>query len=131
MTDIQIIPKPNDPEFEIAKRLVRLVDVADVAQTILDAISDELQMTVNERKSFMDTVTTDSLLDDIAEIYVGYFSFSELRALEVFYAHGVGKKLVEHTPEIMLESMKLGQLFAVRVHNEELERQEENAFRSH
>jgi hypothetical protein len=129
--DIQVIPKPDEKKLEVARRLVRIVDVADVAQTILDAISDEFQMTVNERQSFMDTVTADSLLDEIAEIYIDYFSLSELRALEVFYAHGVGKKLVENTPEIMLSSMKLGERFAVRVHNQELERQKGNAFRSH
>ena len=104
----------------IANRLVRLVDLADIAQTILDAISDDLSMTVDERKEFMDTVTSDKLLTGCAEVYADYFTASELRELEFFYASGAGRKLVENTPEIMQQCMKLGEQFALSVHSKEV-----------
>ena len=104
----------------IANRLVRIVDLADIAQTILDAISDDLSMTVDERKEFMNTVTSDKLLTECAEVYADYFTAEELRELEFFYASGTGKKLVENTPEIMQCCMKIGERFALSIHSEEV-----------
>ena len=104
----------------IASRLVRLVDLADIAQTILDAISDDLSMSVDERREFMSTVTSDKLLNGCAEVYADYFTASELRDLELFYASGAGKKLVENTPEIMQQCMKIGEQFALSVHSKEV-----------
>jgi hypothetical protein len=102
---------PRTEALIIAKRLVRLVDVADLMQALLDHASDTAELTVNQRAIFMKVTPLEIILDKVAEIYVEYFTITELQELETFYASGVGKKLVENTPEIMIQSMQLGELF--------------------
>jgi uncharacterized protein len=51
----------------------------------------------------------DRLADTFIPVYARYFSDEEVRALTVFYRSPVGRKLVSVTPEISIETSKLGQ----------------------
>ena len=48
----------------------------------------------------------DMQLDKQSHVISHYFSLQELKALTAFFSNGVGKKLIDETPEIQMEMMR-------------------------
>ena len=55
------------------------------------------------------------LLEEIIPLYDKYYTLEELRAVNDFYESTVGKKVLSTLPQIMQESMKIGQEWGRRV----------------
>jgi hypothetical protein len=53
----------------------------------------------------------DVMMDEIARIYANRFSAAELREVAAFYRGPTGQKFVAQLPEIMKDSMAIGQQF--------------------
>jgi hypothetical protein len=51
----------------------------------------------------------DEMLDKVAGVYARNFTVEELRDITAFYRSATGQKLVERQPDIMKESMAIGQ----------------------
>jgi len=54
-------------------------------------------------------MNTDGLIEKIVPLYAKYYSLEDLQALNAFYATPAGQKMVAVTPELMKESMQIGQ----------------------
>lgn len=67
---------------------------------------------------FAKKVKTEDLVDMLVPIYDRHLTHSEVTALIEFFQSPVGKKLVSVQPEIMKESMQVGQQWGERIGNE-------------
>ena len=63
-------------------------------------------------------VKTDDLVDMLVPIYDRHLTHSEVTTLIEFFQRPVGKKLVSVQPEIMKESMQVGQQWGEKIGNE-------------
>ncbi len=68
-------------------------------------------------KEFMKT-TLDDLTEMLVPVYSKYLTIEDLNALIAFYKTPAGKKYAKSTPEIMKESMQVGQQWGMKIAQE-------------
>ena len=68
--------------------------------------------------NFAKKVKTEDLLDMLVPIYDRHLTHSEVTSLIEFFQSPVGKRLVSVQPEIMKESMQVGQAWGEKLANE-------------
>ncbi len=68
--------------------------------------------------AFAKKVKTEDLVDMLVPIYDRHLTHSEVTSLIEFFQSPVGKKLVSVQPEIMKESMQVGQAWGEKLANE-------------
>ena len=87
----------NDPTPE-----QRQVELAKVEQQ-LPALSAALQ------KEFNDPKLVDEMYAEIVPLYSRHFTVDEMKAITEFYRTPAGKKALQAMPQLMMESMQIGQ----------------------
>jgi uncharacterized protein len=60
---------------------------------------------------FMAEVDTNELMDMLVPVYDKHFTQEEIRQMIEFYETPVGRKIIEAMPQVMQESMALGQIW--------------------
>ena len=58
------------------------------------------------------------LADQLADLYAKYFTADEIRQIETFYNQPVGRKMLQLTPQITQESMKIGAAWGTKIEQE-------------
>jgi uncharacterized protein len=68
----------------------------------------------------------DELIAEVAAVYARSFSEADLKELAAFFAGGAGRRFVEMQPQLLPETMRLGQRWGDRIGREiEIEMREE------
>jgi hypothetical protein len=57
----------------------------------------------------------DQLLEDIVPLYDKYYTLDDLKAANAFYSSAAGQHLLAATPQLMRESMQIGQMWGRKV----------------
>ncbi|MCK4738594.1 MAG: DUF2059 domain-containing protein [Deltaproteobacteria bacterium] len=57
----------------------------------------------------------DAMNDKIVDIYSKYLTYEEVKGIADFYQTDLGKRLIEVTPEITMDAMKLGQEWGIEL----------------
>jgi hypothetical protein len=60
----------------------------------------------------------DDMMSELAALYAERFSIAEMRELKEFYLTGVGKKIVEQTPELLAKGTEIGARWRQRMRDE-------------
>ena len=81
---------------------------------MMDMMAKNMNITDNELiKELKDEMSTDEniaeILNEMRIIYKKHFSQADIKALIKFYESPIGKKLVKEQPNVMTESMEVGQ----------------------
>ncbi|MGH8004657.1 MAG: DUF2059 domain-containing protein [Limisphaerales bacterium] len=105
------------------KTLLTLTKSGELAvqmmQEMLNAYRQGLPQVPDEFwTKFAKKVKTEDLVDMLVPIYDRHLTHSEVAALIEFFQSSVGKKLVSVQPEIMKESMQVGQQWGEKLGNE-------------
>lgn len=89
----------NNPQLDAAQK-----------KAAHEKMEKELPQAVNMIDGvFNDKSLLDEMMREIAQLYARHFTVSELRQIAVFYKTPVGTKMLATMPQIMNESMQLGQ----------------------
>jgi len=109
------ISGPVDPakEAEIRK-LLELTGTVKMTSQILDQMIDRFKMQNGSVSSefwdrFEKEMNIQELVDKVIPIYAKYYSLEDLKAINAFYGTPVGQKVLAAAPQIMMESMRIGQ----------------------
>lgn len=71
--------------------------------------TDRLNLMLNDMmKRFQKSFTGERMADAVVPIYARYFSHEDVKQLIAFYETPLGKRVLEATPKIMLDSMNAG-----------------------
>ncbi len=76
----------------------------DIPARFFDLVADEVNKTIAEAM-----VVQGGFVDQVVPVYHRYFSHEEVRALADFYQTPVGRKAVAVMPDMVQESMAIGQ----------------------
>jgi hypothetical protein len=127
------LPQTASPEaLAAAKELMTISKMTDQLKQILPAITQQVRtliVTANPRaeKDFdaLATVMRAAMetrlqvfVDECAKIYARRFTAEELRQVTDFYRTPTGEKFIREQPEVMKESMALGQQWGQAVGQE-------------
>ena len=70
---------------------------------------------------FEQKINTSELLQQLAPVYDKYYSLEDIQGLIAFYETPIGKKLLATTPQVMQESMKIGQEYGQKIAQQAME----------
>ncbi|MGO8700867.1 MAG: DUF2059 domain-containing protein [Limisphaerales bacterium] len=113
---------PQEKRKEIEKML-RLTGMEKLTTQIMG------QMIGTLKKQFPDTsqdfwnrfqrkLDPRELIEKIIPIYGKYYTMEDLKAINAFYESPAGKKVLETMPQVMQESMQIGQAWGERIGKE-------------
>jgi uncharacterized protein len=74
---------------------------------------------------FQEKVKAQDLLEEIIPLYDKYYSLEDLKAVNAFYESPAGKKILATLPQIMQESMKIGQQWGAKIGRQAAQEAEE------
>lgn len=66
-------------------------------------------------EKFSQKMDTRELIEKIIPLYDKYYTLEDLKAVNAFYASPAGQKVLSSLPQIMQESMKLGQEWGQKI----------------
>ena len=75
-------------------------------------------------------VSIDDLTEMVAPVYVKYLTQDDLKAITKFYSSDIGVKLTKVTPDITVESMRIGEEWGRKMGEDIIERLEEEEKKS-
>lgn len=76
---------------------------------------------------FQEKVKTRDLLEQIIPLYDKYYTVEDLKAVNEFYASPAGQKVLATMPQIMQESMKVGQEWGMKISEQAIKEAAEEA----
>jgi len=111
------ITKEKEAEIE---RMFQLTGMEKLMNQMMDQmISAMKQQTPNVPDSFwtkfQKKINTREFLEKIIPLYDKYYTIEDLKAVNDFYASPAGQKVLSTMPQIMQESMKIGQEWGVKI----------------
>lgn len=74
---------------------------------------------------FQQKMDTHELMEKIIPIYDKYYSIDDLKAINTFYESAAGQKVVSTLPQVMQESMKIGQEWGEKIGRQAAEEAEQ------
>lgn len=89
----------NNPKLTAEQRQAEMAKV----EQQLPAVSAALQ------KEFSDPKLLDEMYAEIVPLYARHFTVEEMKAITEFYRTPTGKKALQEMPQLMMESMRIGQ----------------------
>jgi len=114
--------------------VLQLTDSADLGRQMMDQMLGSLQASspgvpaefwTRLREEF----TTEDLVELIVPIYARHFTEAELDALIAFYSSDHGRSIVRKMPQVMQESLSVGQQWGAGIAREVLARLEASGYR--
>ena len=98
-------------EIEKLLQLTGMTNLVDQmkAQMIASMRQNEPQAPAEFWDKFSAKMDSRQLIEKIIPIYDKYYSVEDLQALNTFYASPVGQKVIKTLPNVMQESMRVGQ----------------------
>jgi D-alanyl-lipoteichoic acid acyltransferase DltB (MBOAT superfamily) len=108
---------------EKIERLMRMTGSAEMGVMIFDNMIGQFMtlfpdVPMEYWEEMYKIVDTDEITSMIVPIYDQFFSSEEIDQLIDFYTTDIGKKLIERTPMITNESMRLGQEWGEKIGEE-------------
>jgi hypothetical protein len=106
--------KPESSKTQAIRQLLVLTSAAQLGQQVLTQVLTQLKPLFPNAPAkfwtdFAKEAKADDLVEQIVPIYDKYLSEPEIRDLIKFYESPVGKKLVSVQPQLVQESMTVGQ----------------------
>lgn len=106
--DMQVVMDEATKDFETKIVLLKNsykkeISDADVSERFFEIMKEEFHIMMN---SFMKK-HIENINNTLFEFMHKNFTYEEVKELNQFYAHGIGKKLLEHQPEIYKISAKM------------------------
>ena len=111
------IPKEKRAEIEKMLRLTGMEKLMEQMKTqMIAALKGQLTDVPEEFwTKFQQKMDMRELLEKIIPLYDKYYTIEDLKAVNAFYESPAGKKVLGTLPEIMQESMKIGQEWGAKV----------------
>jgi hypothetical protein len=116
-------PQAIDPakEAEIRK-LLELTGTVKMTHQVMDQMIASFKMQNSDVSPdfwdrFEKEMNLQELVDKMIPIYAKYYSLDDLKAVNAFYQTPVGQRVLAATPQIMHESMQIGQDWGRQVVN--------------
>jgi len=110
---------PEDKRQEIEKML-KLTGTEKMMGQMMAQLIDTLktrspQVSAEFWVKFQAKVDTHELIEKLMPLYDKYYTIDDLKAVNAFYASPAGQKVLASLPQIMQESMKIGQEWGAEV----------------
>lgn len=111
------IPKEKLLEIEKMLRLTGIEKLMDQmkAQLISGLRAQMTEVPEAFWQKFKRKMDTRELLEKIIPLYDKYYTIEDLKAVNAFYESPAGQKVLSTLPQIMQESMKIGQQWGERI----------------
>ncbi|HEY8931788.1 MAG TPA: DUF2059 domain-containing protein [Rariglobus sp.] len=105
------IDKAKRQEIETMLKLTGMERIADqmMAQMIQGMSVNMKGMPPEFWQRFSQKIRASELIERIIPLYDKYYSLEDLRAVNAFYSSPAGQRVLQTLPQIMQESMKIGQ----------------------
>jgi hypothetical protein len=118
------IPKEKRQEIQKMLRLTGMEKLMN--QMKVQMISSMKQQMPKVQEEFWDKfekkMDMSELVEKIIPLYDKYYTLEDLKAVNAFYESAAGQKVLSSLPQIMRESMKIGQEWGAKI-GEEAERE--------
>lgn len=105
------IDKDKRQEIETMLRLTGMERMVDqmMAQMIQNMSANMKSVPPEFWPRFAKKINSAELIEKIIPLYDKYYTLEDLRAVNAFYASPAGQRVLQTLPQIMQESMKIGQ----------------------
>ena len=105
------IDKDKRQEIETMLRLTGMERMVDqMMSQMIQSMSANMKGVPPEFwPRFAKKINSAELIEKIIPLYDKYYTLEDLRAVNVFYASPAGQRVLQTLPQIMQESMKIGQ----------------------
>jgi len=105
------IDKAKRQEIETMLKLTGMERIADqmMAQMIQGMSVNMKGVPPEFWRRFSQKIHTSELIEKIIPLYDKYYTLEDLRAVNAFYSSPAGQRVLQTLPQIMQESMKIGQ----------------------
>jgi len=96
------------------RKLLELVGTVKMTHQMMNQMISTFRMQNNDVPSefwdrFEKEMNLQDLIDKIIPVYAKYYSLDDLKAVNAFYQSPVGQRMLASTPQILQESMQIGQ----------------------
>jgi hypothetical protein len=117
-----------DKRKEIEK-LLRLTGVEKLADQMKNQMLSSFRTNMPQVPElfwtkFEQKMDTHELVEKIIPVYDKYYTTEDLKALNAFYESAVGQKVISTLPQVMQETMKIGQDWGQKIGKEAAEQAE-------
>lgn len=111
------IPAEKRQEIEKMLRLTGMEKLMDQMKTqMITGLKAQLTRVPDEFwTKFQEKMDTKELLEKIIPLYDKYYTTEDLKAVNAFYQSPAGQKILSTLPQIMQESMKIGQEWGKKI----------------
>lgn len=114
--------------------VLRLTDSADLGRQMMDQMLGSLEgsspgVPAEFWTGLREEFSTDDLVELIVPVYARHFTEAELEALIAFYSSDHGRSIVRRTPQVMQESLIVGQGWGAGIARKVLERLDASGYR--
>jgi hypothetical protein len=111
------ISKEKRKEVETMLRLTGMEKLmAQIKTQMISGLQAQMkQVPESFWEKFQEKMDTRELLEKLIPLYDKYYTIEDLKAVNAFYASPAGQKVLSTLPQIMQESMKLGQEWGERI----------------
>ncbi|MGB8356895.1 MAG: DUF2059 domain-containing protein [Chthoniobacteraceae bacterium] len=112
-------PIPDDKRQEIEKML-KLTGTEKMVNQMMTQLIASLKTQMPQAEDefwvkFQAKLDIHQLIEKIIPIYDKYYTIDDLKAVNAFYGSPAGQKVLSSVPQIMQESMKIGQAWGAQV----------------
>lgn len=100
------------------KEIEKLLELTGVTK-LMDQMADQMLTAMREQKTadvpeefwdeFRKQIDTNELLTLLIPVYDRHYSLQDLKVVNAFYSTDVGKRMLATLPQVMTESMAIGQ----------------------
>lgn len=121
------ISKEKRKEVEKMLRLTGMEKLMDQMKTqMISALKAQMKEVPEEFwKKFQEKMDTRELLEKLIPLYDKYYTIEDLKAVNAFYESSAGQKVLSSLPQIMQESMKVGQEWGAKIGKQAAEEAEQ------
>lgn len=124
---------PSTTKEEDIRTLLEITGAADMGIQVMTAMMENLRpLAPDVPAEYWDqiagSVSGDDLVDLVVPIYDRHYERQEIRDAIAFYSSPSGKAMIAKMPEVMKESMEVGQAWGKRLAEEIIQRLQEDGF---
>src|SRR5579863_1850314 len=102
------------------EKMLRLTGMEKLTQQMMAQMIDGFKKQMPDAPSdfwnkFQQKLDTHELIEKIMPVYDKYYTVEDLKAINAFYESPAGQKILSTLPQVMRESMQIGQEWGARI----------------
>lgn len=121
--DSDVVIVANNSDAEKIKNIKKLLELTDTESTLKQVVNQMISqiktqnpnISPNFLNTFINEYKTEEVLDRMIPIYSKYYTNEEIEGMIAFYQTPLGQKTIKVMPQLMTESIQIGQIYAQEV----------------